>query len=64
MVWNKGYKELLKLLRDHQKELFGLEVDLYGTGEDCDQVKEAAKKLELTVRVNPGRDHADPLFHE
>lgn len=64
MVWSKGYKELLKLLRDHQKELIGLEVDLYGTGEDSDHVKEAAKKLELTVRVNPGRDHADPLFHD
>ena len=64
MVWSKGYKELLKLLCDHQKELAGLEVDLYGSGEDSDQVKEAAKKLELVVRVNPGRDHADPLFHE
>lgn len=64
MVWNKGYKELLKLLHDHQKELAGLEVDLYGTGEDSDEVQEAAKKLELTVRVYPGRDHADPLFHE
>ncbi|KAK9910546.1 hypothetical protein M0R45_034503 [Rubus argutus] len=25
MVWSKGYKELLNLLRDHQKELAGLE---------------------------------------
>ncbi|EXB57373.1 Digalactosyldiacylglycerol synthase 2 [Morus notabilis] len=64
MVWSKGYKELLKLLRDHQKELASLEVDLYGTGEDSDQVMEAAKKLELAVRVNLGRDHADPLFHD
>lgn len=64
MVWSKGYKELLKLLRDHQKELSGIEVDLFGSGEDSLQVQEAAKKLELTVRVNPGRDHADPLFHE
>uniref|UniRef100_A0A5B7B6R2 Digalactosyldiacylglycerol synthase 2, chloroplastic n=1 Tax=Davidia involucrata TaxID=16924 RepID=A0A5B7B6R2_DAVIN len=64
MVWNKGYKELLKLLRDHQKELTGLEVDLYGNGEDSAQVQEAAKKLELTVRVHHGRDHADPLFHD
>lgn len=64
MVWNKGYKELLKLLRDHQKELTGLEVDLYGNGEDSDQIKEAAKNLELPVRVYPGRDHADSLFHE
>lgn len=64
MVWNKGYKELLKLLRDHQKELPGLEVDLYGNGEDSAAVQEAAKKLELAVRVHPGRDHADPLFHD
>ncbi|KAM7508681.1 hypothetical protein LguiA_019134 [Lonicera macranthoides] len=64
MVWSKGYKELLKLLRVHQKVLTGLEVDLYGSGEDSSQVEEAAKKLELTVRVHPGRDHADPLFHD
>ncbi|XP_008232767.1 PREDICTED: digalactosyldiacylglycerol synthase 2, chloroplastic isoform X1 [Prunus mume] len=64
MVWSKGYKELLELLRDNQKELTGLEVDLYGTGEDSDQVQEAAKRLELAVRVHPGRDHADLLFHD
>lgn len=64
MIWSKGYKELLQLLSDHQKELSELEVDLYGSGEDSKQVQEAAEKLEITVRVNPGRDHADPLFHE
>lgn len=64
MVWSKGYKELLELLHDHQKELTGLEVDLFGSGEDSAQVQEAAKKLELSLRVNPGRDHADPLFHD
>ncbi|XP_022757232.1 digalactosyldiacylglycerol synthase 2, chloroplastic isoform X2 [Durio zibethinus] len=63
MIWSKGYEELLKLLHDHQKKLAGLEFDLYGSGEDSDQVKEAAKKLKLTVRVHSGRDHADPLFH-
>ncbi|XP_041000170.1 digalactosyldiacylglycerol synthase 2, chloroplastic-like [Juglans microcarpa x Juglans regia] len=64
MVWSKGYKELLKLLHDHQKKLVGLEVDLYGSGEDSDQVQEAAKRLEVSVRVHPGCDHADPLFHD
>ncbi|KAI9182103.1 hypothetical protein LWI28_022118 [Acer negundo] len=64
MVWNKGYKELLTLLQDHQKELDGLEVDLYGTGEDSSEVHEAAKKLKIVVRVHPGRDHADPIFHD
>ncbi|KDP28670.1 hypothetical protein JCGZ_14441 [Jatropha curcas] len=64
MLWSKGYKELLTLLHDHQKELAGLEVDLYGSGEDYDQVQKAAKELQLVVRVNPGRDHADPVFHD
>ncbi|KAL5565560.1 hypothetical protein UlMin_028724 [Ulmus minor] len=64
MIWSKGYKELLDLLHVHQKELTGLEVDLYGSGEDSVQVQEAAKKLELAVQVHPGRDHADPIFHD
>eukprot|EP00262_Sarcandra_glabra_P002133 TRINITY_DN1238_c0_g1_i1.p1 TRINITY_DN1238_c0_g1~~TRINITY_DN1238_c0_g1_i1.p1 ORF type:complete len:484 (+),score=88.91 TRINITY_DN1238_c0_g1_i1:337-1788(+) len=64
MVWSKGYKELLQLLSKHQTQLTGLEVDLYGNGEDSDQVQEAARKLQLTIKVHPGRDHADPLFHE
>ncbi|CAM8894832.1 unnamed protein product [Rhodiola kirilowii] len=64
MVWGKGYKELLKLLHDHQKELTGLELDLYGSGEDSDAVKDAAQKLEITVKVYPGRDHGDPIFHD
>ncbi|KAL8500088.1 hypothetical protein ACS0TY_019908 [Phlomoides rotata] len=64
MVWSKGYRELLNLLHDNQKELTGLDVDLYGTGEDSDQVEEEAEKLEITVKVHPGRDHGDPLFHD
>ncbi|GAA0146571.1 hypothetical protein LIER_06492 [Lithospermum erythrorhizon] len=64
MVWSKGYRELLNLLQEHQKELEGLEVDLYGSGEDSPQIEEAAKKLDITVRVHPGRDHGDSIFHD
>ncbi|KAK7340212.1 hypothetical protein VNO77_20910 [Canavalia gladiata] len=64
MIWSKGYKELLELLRNHQKELAGLEVDLFGSGEDSDEVQKAAKELELAVRVHPAHDHADALFHD
>ncbi|XP_072976446.1 digalactosyldiacylglycerol synthase 2, chloroplastic-like [Typha angustifolia] len=64
MVWNKGYKELLQLLSKHQSKLTDLQVDLYGNGEDSDQVRQSAEKLSLIVKVYPGRDHADPLFHE
>ncbi|XP_009762427.1 digalactosyldiacylglycerol synthase 2, chloroplastic-like [Nicotiana tabacum] len=64
MLWSKGYKELLRLLRDHQKELTGLEINLHGSGEDSAQIEAAFKKLELAVKVHPARDHADPLFHD
>ncbi|XP_057435587.1 digalactosyldiacylglycerol synthase 2, chloroplastic [Lotus japonicus] len=64
MVWSKGYKELLHLFKNHQKELSALEVDLFGSGEDSDEVQKAAKKLEMAVRVHPARDHADALFHD
>ncbi|XP_058078173.1 digalactosyldiacylglycerol synthase 2, chloroplastic-like isoform X2 [Magnolia sinica] len=64
MVWSKGYRELLQLLKAHQNQLPDFQVDLYGNGEDSDQVQEEVRKLKLTVEVNPGRDHADPLFHE
>ncbi|KAK3150869.1 hypothetical protein QOZ80_3AG0238800 [Eleusine coracana subsp. coracana] len=64
MVWSKGYRELLDLLSKYQSKLAGLEVDLYGSGEDSDEVHESAQRLSLSVNVHPGRDHADPLFHE
>jgi digalactosyldiacylglycerol synthase len=64
MVWSKGYRELLDLLSKYQSKLVGLEVDLYGSGEDSDEVRKSAELLSLAVKVHPGRDHADPLFHE
>ncbi|KAJ4744492.1 hypothetical protein LUZ62_012190 [Rhynchospora pubera] len=64
MVWNKGYKELLDLLSKHEDELDGLQLDLFGSGEDSDAVRQTAEKLQLLVKVHPGRDHADKLFHD
>lgn len=64
MVWSKGYKELLNLLTRYQKKFSGIQVDLYGSGEDSEEVQQAAKNLSFAVTVNPGCDHADPTFHE
>lgn len=64
MIWSKGYSELLQLLSENQDELSALQMELYGNGEDSDQVRESAKKLDLDIRVYPGRDHVDPVFHE
>jgi digalactosyldiacylglycerol synthase len=64
MIWSKGYRELLDLLSKYQSKLAGLEVDLYGSGEDSDEVNESAQRLSLPVNAHPCCDHADPLFHE
>ncbi|KAG8074398.1 hypothetical protein GUJ93_ZPchr0006g44347 [Zizania palustris] len=64
MVWSKGYTELVQLLQKHQNELSGLKMELYGSGEDADEVKASAEKLNLDVRVYPGRDHGDSIFHD
>ncbi|CAN6301423.1 unnamed protein product [Urochloa humidicola] len=64
MVWSKGYTELLQLLHNHQTELSGLKMELYGSGEDSDEVKASAKRLSLDIRVYPGRDHGDSIFHD
>ncbi|XP_047148185.1 digalactosyldiacylglycerol synthase 2, chloroplastic [Vigna umbellata] len=64
MIWSKGYRELLRILQDHQQELSELEIDLFGSGEDSEEVQKAAEKLQMAVRVYPGCDHADPLFHD
>lgn len=64
MVWSKGYTELLHLLHKHQMELSGLKMELYGSGEDSDEVKASAERLSLDIRVYPGRDHGDSIFHD
>jgi digalactosyldiacylglycerol synthase len=64
MVWHKGYKELLDLLSKHEDKLNGLQVDLYGSGEDAEAICQTAGKFQLLVKAHPGRDHADKLFHE
>ncbi|CAL9144630.1 unnamed protein product [Musa hybrid cultivar] len=64
MIWSKGYRELLQLLSDHQNELSDLQVDLYGNGEDSAEIKRTFSKLNLGVRIYPGRDHVDSLFHD
>lgn len=63
MVWAKGYKELIDLMAKHKQDLEGFKLDVYGNGEDSQEVQSAAKKLELNVNFLKGRDHADDSLH-
>ncbi|KAK3118456.1 hypothetical protein QOZ80_9BG0699360 [Eleusine coracana subsp. coracana] len=63
MVWAKGYRELIDLFAKHKSDLEGFKLDIYGNGEDSNEVQSAAKKLNLNLNFHKGRDHADDSLH-
>ncbi|XP_052144103.1 digalactosyldiacylglycerol synthase 1, chloroplastic-like [Oryza glaberrima] len=63
MVWAKGYRELLDLLDKRKSDLQGFKLDVYGSGEDSQEVQSTAKKLNLNLNFFKGRDHADDSLH-
>lgn len=63
MVWAKGYKELIDLLAKHKADLDGFKLDVFGNGEDANEVQSAARKLDLNLSFQKGRDHADDSLH-
>ena len=63
MVWAKGYKELIDLLAKHKTDLDGFKLDVFGNGEDANEVHSAARRLCLNLNFQKGRDHADDSLH-
>ncbi|XP_062219256.1 digalactosyldiacylglycerol synthase 1, chloroplastic-like [Phragmites australis] len=63
MVWAKGYKELIDLMAKHKNDLEGFKLDVYGSGEDSEEVQSTARKLDLSLNFYKGRDHADNSLH-
>ncbi|CAD6250768.1 unnamed protein product [Miscanthus lutarioriparius] len=63
MVWAKGYRELIDLMAKHKSDLDGFKLDVYGSGEDSQEVQSTARKLDLSLNFFKGRDHADNSLH-
>ncbi|CAO2039131.1 unnamed protein product [Urochloa humidicola] len=63
MVWAKGYRELIDLMAKHKSDLEGFKLDVYGSGEDSQEVQTTARKLDLSLNFFKGRDHADNSLH-
>ncbi|XP_031504053.1 digalactosyldiacylglycerol synthase 1, chloroplastic [Nymphaea colorata] len=63
MVWAKGYRELIDLLSKHRTDLDGFNLDVYGNGEDSNEVQSTARRLNLNMNFLKGRDHADDTLH-
>ncbi|CAL8470017.1 g9559 [Coccomyxa elongata] len=63
-VWGKGYTELLDLLLAHKEaHNTNLPVDVFGTGEDLEDIKERADDRQLAVSFLGARDHLDDAIH-
>uniref|UniRef100_A0A804MNU5 digalactosyldiacylglycerol synthase n=1 Tax=Zea mays TaxID=4577 RepID=A0A804MNU5_MAIZE len=54
-----GYRELIDLMAKHKIDLEGFKLDVYGSGEDSQEVQSTAKRLDLSLNFFKGRDHAD-----
>ncbi|XP_078433902.1 UDP-Glycosyltransferase superfamily protein [Wolffia australiana] len=63
MVWAKGYREMIDLLSKHKTDLDGFKIDVFGHGEDADEVQSTARRLSLNINFLKGRDHADDSLH-
>ncbi|KAI9094459.1 hypothetical protein K1719_026684 [Acacia pycnantha] len=63
IVWAKGYKELIDLLAKHKSNLDGFKLDVFGNGEDAHEVQSAARRLDLNLNFQKGRDHANDSLH-
>lgn len=60
----QGYTELLDLLLAHKKmHNTNLPVDVFGTGEDLEDIKERAHERQLAVSFLGARDHLDNSIH-
>lgn len=65
-VWAKGYTELLNMLEQHKVLRNGanLEVDVFGGGEDLEDIKRVAHKKGLQLNFYGPRDHADETLRD
>jgi len=65
-IWGKGYTELLELLQSNKvSNGRGLEMDIFGSGDDLDAIRSRAGSKGLEELVFHGsRDHADASIHD
>jgi len=68
-LYEKGWGELLSLLEDAGDKLAGLQIDGFGSGNNYEDIVDRAQSLTAregdatSLRMQPGRDHADESIH-
>jgi len=68
VVWGKGYKELLDRVSEHNSSDAGrdhpLELDVFGNGDDFDDVKSSSEQRNLPLHFRGRKDHAAKDIHD
>jgi digalactosyldiacylglycerol synthase len=68
VVWGKGFNELLQRVEEHNGTDAGathpLKLDVYGNGEDFDDVTKKSKQKNLPLRFKGRMDHASDAMHD
>jgi digalactosyldiacylglycerol synthase len=68
VVWGKGYKELLDRVSEHNASDTGrdhpLELDVFGNGDDFDDVKSSSEQRNLPLHFRGRKDHAAKDIHD
>lgn len=64
-LWAKGYSELLDLLARHkQSHGSNVDLDVYGSGPDFDDIVDRANKTGLSLNFLGAKDHQDGSFRD
>ena len=68
VVWGKGFNELLRRVEEHNTSETGvthpLKLDVFGNGEDFDDVTARAKQKGLPLKFKGRMDHASDAMHD
>ena len=68
VVWGKGFHELLQRVEEHNSSAAGsthpLSMDVFGSGEDLDDVTREAAAKRLPLRFKGRADHASDQMHD
>jgi len=68
VVWGKGFNELLRRVEEHNTSEAGvahpLKLDVFGTGEDFDDVTTSARQKGLPLEFKGRMDHASESMHD
>uniref|UniRef100_A0A0G4HM89 digalactosyldiacylglycerol synthase n=1 Tax=Chromera velia CCMP2878 TaxID=1169474 RepID=A0A0G4HM89_9ALVE len=59
-IWAKGQRQLIEFLskyRDRKGE--SVEIDVFGNGDDFEEISDLAKEMNVRASMRPGTDHAE-----